>query len=250
MPEHDEAHRQRCRHEQAERSPQPRPEGQGHEQRDLGDSRRTRIEDGFEHEIREQLEHDEQAHHPERTGPAREGGKAHQDRRTGADHGSDVGDEPECRTERRPDQRVRHAEDVKPEPGGDAVDQIDQGLHQQLPADTGSRLIERLRRDCQLAVAEQPNQPIAQIPAFEQHEDHHRQHEPGGPHGADDRTKPREARETRDRLGGDHNGPRGRSCRRARLSKIGLDAFDRLLKLLDRSSLSLLRGRPRSSPGY
>ena len=32
-------------------------------------------EDGFEHEIREQLEHDEQAHHPERTRPAREGGK-------------------------------------------------------------------------------------------------------------------------------------------------------------------------------
>ena len=82
-------------------------------------------------------------------------------------------------------------------PGGDAVDQIDQRLHQQLPADTRSRLIERLRRNGQLAVAEQPNQPIAQIPAFEQHEDHHRQHEPGGSQGADDRAEPREARETR-----------------------------------------------------
>ena len=41
-------------------------------------------------------------------------------------------------------------------------------------------------------MAEQPNQPIAQVPAFEQHEDHHRQHEAGGAQGADDRTEPRE----------------------------------------------------------
>ena len=149
LAKHDEAHRQRCRHEQAERSPQPRPEGQGHEQRHLGDSRRTRIQDGFEHEIREQLEHDEQGHHPERTGPAREGGKADEDRRTGANHRSDVRDEPECRTERRPDHRVRDAEDVQSDSGGDAIDQIDQGLHQQLATDPRTGLIERLCRDCQ-----------------------------------------------------------------------------------------------------
>ena len=62
-----------------------------------------------------------------------------------------------------------------------------------------------------LAMAEQPNQAIAQIPALEQHEDDHRQHEPGCSHWADDRAEPRETRETRDQLRGDHDGPRGRS---------------------------------------
>ena len=178
------------------------------------------------------------ADHPERTGPALERRKADQDRRAGAEHGPDVRDESQRRAERRPDQRVRHAEEVEPDAGGDAVDEIDQRLHQQLPADAGSRLVERLRRDRQLAVPEQPDQPIAQIPAFEQHEDDHRHHEPGRAQLADDRTEPREARETRDLLGGDHDGPRDRSFGRLRFSEVGLDVFDRLLQLLDRSPLA------------
>ena len=90
-----------------------------------------------------------------------------------------------------------------------------------------------------MAEAKQTNQPIAQIPPFEQHENHHRQYQPCGPGGADDRTKPREAREIRDRLRPHDNGPRGPSSgRRARLSKIGLDNLNRVLKLLDRSSLA------------
>ena len=72
LAEHDEAHGQRCRHEQAERPPQPRPERHGREQRHLRDPGRPGIQHRFEHEIREQLEHDEQADHPERTGPALE----------------------------------------------------------------------------------------------------------------------------------------------------------------------------------
>jgi hypothetical protein len=45
----------------------------------------------------------------------------------------------------------------------------------------------------------------------------HVQHEAGGAEGSDDRTKPRETRETGDQLGGNNNGPRGRSFRCARL---------------------------------
>ena len=123
-------------------------------------------------------------------------------------------------------------------PGSDAVDQIDQRLHQQLPADAGSRLVKRLRRHGQLAVPEQPDQPIAQIPAFEQHEDDHRQHEPGRAQRTDDRTEPREARETGHRRRGDHDGPRPGSFARVRFAKVGPDVFDRLLQLLDRSPLA------------
>ena len=174
------------------------------------------------------------------SGPAQpwSGRKADQDRRACAEHRPDVRDESESRSQRRPDQRVRHAEEVEPDAGRDAVDQIDQGLHQQLPADARSRLVKRLRRDGQLAVPEQPDQPIAQIPALEQHEDDHRQHEPRGAQRADDRTEPREARETRDLLRGDHDGPRDRSFGRIRFSEVGLDVFDRLLQLLDRSPLA------------
>ena len=58
------------------------------------------------------------------------------------------------------------------------------------------------------------------------------------PSGTDDWTEPREARETRDLLGGDHDGPRDRPSGHLRLSKVGLDVFDRLLQLLDRPPLA------------
>ena len=75
---------------------------------------------------------------------------------------------------------------------------------------------------------EQPDHPVAQIPALEQHEDDHRHHEPGGAQRADDRTEPREARETRDLLRGDDDGPGDRSLGRLRFSEVGLDVFDRV----------------------
>ena len=60
LAEHDEAHGQRRCHQQPERSPQPRPERDGHEQRHLRHAGRPGIQHRFEHEIREQLEDDEQ----------------------------------------------------------------------------------------------------------------------------------------------------------------------------------------------
>ena len=60
LAEHDKAHGQRRRHEQAERPPEPRPERHGREQRHLRDAGRPGIQHRFEHEIREQLEHDKQ----------------------------------------------------------------------------------------------------------------------------------------------------------------------------------------------
>jgi hypothetical protein len=38
-------------------------------------------------------------------------------------------------------------------------------------------------------VAEQPEQPAAQVPPLEQHEDHERQHEPGSSQRSDDGTE-------------------------------------------------------------
>jgi hypothetical protein len=126
-------------------------------------------------------------------------------------------------------------EEIESGARGDAVDQIDQRLHQQLPAETSARLVKRLRRDGQLAVPEQPDQPVAQLTTFEQHEDDHRERETGRSHRTNYRTEPREAREPRALVRGDHDGPRGRSSGHIRFSKVGLDVLDRPLQLLDRS---------------
>ena len=69
-------------------------------------SRRSR-QYRFEHKIREQFEHDKQTDHIERSRPALGGGKADQDRRARAEHGPDVRDESETRSQRRPDQGVQ-----------------------------------------------------------------------------------------------------------------------------------------------
>ena len=86
-----------------------------HQQRNLRDPGRPGIQHGLEHEIREQLEADEQADHLKRTGPALESRKADQDRRARTEHRPDVRDESERRRQRRPDQCVRHAEEVEPD---------------------------------------------------------------------------------------------------------------------------------------
>src|SRR5688572_31409800 len=98
--------------------------------------------------------------------------------------------------------------------------------------------IRRLRRDGQLAITQQSDHPVAQISPLEQHEDDHRQHEPRGAQRTDDWTEPREARETRDLLRGDDDGPRGRSSGHLRFPKVGLDVFNRVLQLLDGSPLA------------
>ena len=65
------------------------------------------------------------------------------------------------------------------------------------------------------------------------------QHEAGRSQRSDDRTEPREARDTRVCFRGDDDGPR-RACRlgASDCSEVGLDVFDRLLQLLDRTALA------------
>src|SRR6188474_1674119 len=169
------------------------------------------------------------------SGPALRGRKADQDRRACTERRPDVWDESENRSQHRPDQWVRHVEDVESSAGRDAVEQIDEGLHQELPADPSPRLVKRLRRDGQLAMTQQSDHPVAQVASLEQHEDDHRQHESRGAQRTDDWTEPREARETRDLFRGDDDGPRDRASGHLRCSKVRLDVFDRVLQLLDGS---------------
>ena len=91
LAEHDEAHRQRRCHQQPERPPQPRPKRDGHEQHHLRHADRPGIQHRFEHEIREQLEDDEQGKDDQWTGPPLQGREADEDRRAGREHGPTYG---------------------------------------------------------------------------------------------------------------------------------------------------------------
>ena len=140
--------------------------------------------------------------------------------------------------QRGQEQRVRHGEEVEPDAGGNAVHQIDKRLHQQLSADAGRRLVKRLCGDGQLAVPDQSNQTVAQIPALEQHEDDRHEHEPGGSQRSEDRTEPRKTRVTLVLFRGDHHGSRRGALGRIWRSQVRLDVFDRFLQFLDRTALA------------
>ena len=236
LAEHDEAHGQRRCHQQPERPPQPRPERDGHEQHHLRHADRPGIQHRFEHEIREQLEDDEQGEDDQWTRPPLQGRETDEDRRAGREHGTDVRDESKRRTQRRPDQWVRDVEEVQSDEDRDAVQQTHKGLHQQLPADATSGLVECLRGRGELSLPDQPDQAIPQIAAFEQHEDDHHRDEPRRAQRPDDGPEPREARETRHLVGGHHEGPRHGSFRCLRRLQVSLDARQRVLQLLDRAS--------------
>ena len=93
----------------------------------------------------------------------------------------------------RPDQGIWHAQELQDDSGHDAINQIHQRLHQQLAADPAAGLIERAGRYRELAVADEANQPVAQIPALEQHEDGHGHDQSRGTKRAYQRTQPGEA---------------------------------------------------------
>ena len=165
-----------------------------------------------------------------------QGRETDEDRRAGPEHGTDVRDESKRRTQRRPDQWVRDVEEVQSDEDRDAVQQAHQGLHQQLPADATSGLVECLRSRGELSVPDQPDQAIPQIAAFEQHEDDHRRDEPGRAQRPDDGPEPREAQKPRHLVGGHHDGPQHGSFRCLRRVQVSLDARQRFLQFLDRAS--------------
>jgi hypothetical protein len=108
-------------HQQAERSPQPRPERDGDEQHHLRDADSPGIQRGFEHEIREDLEDNEQGKDDQRPRPTLEGCETDEDRRSRREHGADVRDESQRRAQHRPDQRVRDVEEVQADKDRDAI---------------------------------------------------------------------------------------------------------------------------------
>ena len=236
LAEDNEAHGQRRCHQQPEWSPQPRPKRDGDEQHHLRHTDRAGIEHRLEYEIREQLQDDEQCDDDQWTCPPVQGGETDQDRRPRPEHGSDVRNESKRRTQHRPDQWVWNAEEVQSDEDRDAVQQTHKGLHQQLPADATSGLVECLRRRGELSLPDQSDQAIPQVAAFEQHEDDHRRDEPRRAQRPDDGPEPREAQEPCHLVGGDHEWPRQRSFRCFRRFEVSLDALQHFLQLLDRAS--------------
>ena len=110
------------------------------------------------------------------------------DREQRRDHRPDVGDEAQDGRQQAPQDRIRHADEIQPDPDGDAVEQVDHQLHQQVAADPLRGVVHRLGGPGDVAGADQADDPIAQILALEQHEDHEHHHQPGGRDRRDQRS--------------------------------------------------------------
>jgi hypothetical protein len=110
-------------------------------------------------------------------------------------------------------------------------------LHQQLSADTRARLFESPRRDRKVPVADERDDPAAQVLALEQHEDHHRDHEAGGRKWAHRRSQPTRKPPQRGLLfGGHHERCGGAAARVGPFLEFLLDVTQRLLDFVDRAA--------------
>ena len=91
------------------------------------------------------------------------------------------------RSERRqdaPEHRVGHADRPEAQPDDQAEARVDQGEHRQVAADPLADLVHRPGRQAHLALAEEPDDPVAQVLAVHQHEQDQDQDERPDPQGS------------------------------------------------------------------
>ena len=149
-PDHHQADRQRRRHQQADRPPQPGPEHRGDQDADRRNARLRAVDQRLHHVVADQLDEQEQPEGQQRLLPAGEDRQRDQDRQRGRDPGAEVGDEAQHGREQPPEQGVRHADEEQPDADGGARAAVDQALHQQVAADplraSSSACVEALSR--------------------------------------------------------------------------------------------------------
>ena len=94
-----------------------------------------------------------------------------------------VGNEAQNRAECAPEQRVGHADKIETDRDADAVSHIDQELHEQIARDAVARIVHGARGGADAPLADEPDEPAAQIFALEKHEDDQHQHKRAVPSG-------------------------------------------------------------------
>src|SRR5215211_5249299 len=132
--ENDEADRQRCRQDEADRTPQPGPERRRGDHRHWGQSAAVAIDQRLDDVADNGLGDEEQRGSPHNHGPARPHRRRQDQRKDRRDDRADIGDKAQDHGQHAPQRRTRHTDqpqadtDHHPEPG------IEQQLHQEQAA--------------------------------------------------------------------------------------------------------------------
>ena len=103
--------------------------------------------------------------------PARCHGQRQEQRQQHAYGRADIGNETQRQRQQSPQQRIRNAEHPQPDRNRYGVDDVDDQLHEQIAAHPLACILKRLGSAVKVAVADQPDEAVAQILALEQHED-------------------------------------------------------------------------------
>ncbi len=233
--EDDQAHRERCGEEQPHRAPEPGPEGDRAEERDLGDPRALHVEQGLQPQGAQRFEEHEDADHEERLMPGGEGGEREDDHEQRGEPDAHVGDEAQHRGQEAPEQGVGHAEQQEAHRDAQAEARVDDRLHEQVAADAVPGLVQCAGGRGEPLVADEPDESIPKVRLLDQHEDHENEDRRRAAQPLDQGGQLPEA----GRLRADHHRgrrPAGRGRRGGVLLQLLGDLGHRALRLLERAA--------------
>ncbi len=91
------------------------------------------------------------------------------------------------RAEDSPKDRIWYSDQPQSDPDRNSVGRVHDELHQQIAADAGRRVVERLRRARQIARAGEPDRAVTEIVALQKQEDHEDDDDACGRERADQR---------------------------------------------------------------
>ena len=138
---------------------------------------RLAVDDRLQEAVQRDLDHREEGDDLQRLRPAREVGEREDQRQDERHRRPDVGDEPQQRRQAAPEHRVGHADRPQPQPDDQPEARVDQRERRQVAADPLADLLHRPGRQADLAVAEEADDPVAEVLAAHQHEQDQDQHE-------------------------------------------------------------------------
>ena len=186
--EHDQTHGERSRQKQPHRSPEPGPEDRRGEDRDRGEAGAGAVEPGFNDVAADQLQDDEEGCRPEQHGPARIDSDREREREGGGDDRPDERHEAQDDREHAPEHWIGHTDQPQADADGNADSDVHDQLHQQIPADPLGGVAQGLGCPVQIAGAEEPDEPVAQVLPLQQHEHDEDDDDAGGRQRLDQRS--------------------------------------------------------------
>src|ERR1700722_7479327 len=172
-----ETQSQRSRYDQADRAPQPAPEYRRNHHRQRRQARRMAVQLRFHQLPGNQLHHDEEPQGFQGQGPVRIDGGGQQYRTQRRYPHADVGNEAQHSGQRRPEQRMRQADDGESHPDREPEPDVDGELRHEKTRQTLPRIIDREGGPADIGAPGNADEAISQCLVLQQHEYQHDQHD-------------------------------------------------------------------------